>query len=89
MLLWHRKAVILKGKHVALNGFAHVRNGGFPAFALRDATGKTRALSHPEAVFPGINDHLSHSGRIRGTSDKLNPKDSLFHEPGRSAEPQN
>jgi hypothetical protein len=64
MLLWHRKAIILKGEHETINRFTDVRDGGLPAFALRNATWKAGTLRYPKAVFAGINEYLSHNGRI-------------------------
>ena len=60
MLLWHCKPIVLKGKNVPFNGFADVENRGLATFALRDATWKAGTFGHPKAVFPGIDDYLSH-----------------------------
>lgn len=65
MLRWHRQPVVLKSEHVAFDGFADVRDGGLATLALRDAAREAGALGHPEAVFAGINNHLSHGGGYR------------------------
>jgi hypothetical protein len=72
MLLWHRQPIILQSKHVALDGFPNVCNSSLPSLALRDATRKARTLGHPEAIITGVNERLSHDGRIGDGSGKLN-----------------
>jgi hypothetical protein len=69
MLLWHRETVILKSKHVTLNCFPDIRDGGLAAFALGNAARKAWALGYPKAVFTGVNDHLAHAGRIAGMAE--------------------
>ncbi len=74
MLLWYRKTVLLKGENVALDGFPDVLDGSLPALALRNAARKTRALCHPEAIFTGINDYLSHGSRIPCVRESSTPE---------------
>ena len=66
MLLWHREVVVHEGKHVTLDRFADICDGGLAGLALRDATWETQTFGHPEAILTGINDHLSHVSRIPG-----------------------
>ena len=72
MLLWHRKAVVLKCEHIASDRLTDVHDGRLPALALRHAAGKTRALGHPEAVFTGIDDYLSQRTGLRGGWENIN-----------------
>ncbi len=64
MFLWHWQTVILQSEDVTFNRFPDIGDCCLPAFALRDAAWKTRALRYPKAIFAGINNHLSHAVRI-------------------------
>ena len=81
MLLGHRKAIVLESEHVTRDGFADIRDGDLPGFALRNAAGQTWALGHPEAVLTGINNYLSHGRSIPGVTEKLNSKDFRVQQP--------
>ncbi|MDR3702880.1 MAG: hypothetical protein P4L56_24755 [Candidatus Sulfopaludibacter sp.] len=56
-----RQVVDFQGAHVRLDGFLDVAQRGILRFALGDAAGKAGALGDPEAIFPAIDENLSHT----------------------------
>jgi len=77
MFLRDWQVVEFQGAHVRLDGLLDVGQSGILRFALGDAAGKAGALGDPEAIFPAIDENLSHrlimpdseaDGRPRGNS---------------------
>jgi hypothetical protein len=60
MFVRDRQVVDFQGAHVRLDGFLHVGQRGILRFALGDAAGQARALGDPKAIFPAIDENLSH-----------------------------
>ena len=52
--------VLFEGGHVPADGFLDIDEGLLFGLALGDASGKAGTFGHPEAVFTGINNHLTH-----------------------------
>jgi len=61
MFLRDRQVVDFQGAHIRLDGFLDVGQRGILRFALGDAAGKAGALGDPEAIFPAIDENLSHT----------------------------
>ena len=61
MFLRDRQVVDFQGTHVRLDGFLDVGQRGILRFALGDATGQAGALGDPKAIFPAIDQNLSHT----------------------------
>ena len=61
MFFRDRQVVDLQGAHVCLDGFLDVGQRGILRFALGDAAGQAGALGDPEAIFPSIDENLSHT----------------------------
>jgi hypothetical protein len=52
--------VLLDCGDITPNGFLDILDGFFPCLTLADATGEAGALHYPIAVFPWIDNNLSH-----------------------------
>jgi len=61
MFVRDRQVVDFQGAHVRLDGFLHVGQRGILRFALGDAAGQAGALGDPKAIFPAIDENLSHT----------------------------
>jgi hypothetical protein len=61
MFLRDRQVVDFQGTHVRLDGLLDVGQRGILRFALGDAAGQAGALGDPEAIFPAIDENLSHT----------------------------
>ena len=61
MFFRDRQVVDFQSAHVRLDGFFDVGQRGILRFALGDAAGKAGALSNPEAIFPAVDENLSHT----------------------------
>ena len=61
MFFRDRQVVDFQGAHVRLDGFLHVGQRGILRFALGDAAGQAGALGDPKAIFPAIDENLSHT----------------------------
>ena len=61
MFVRDRQVIDFQGAYVRLDGFLHVGQRGILRFALGDATGQARALGDPKAIFPAIDENLSHT----------------------------
>ena len=61
MFFRDRQVVDFQGAHVRLDGFLHIGQRGILRFALGDAAGQAGALGDPKAIFPAIDENLSHT----------------------------
>ena len=61
MFLRHRQVVDFQGTHVRLDGFLHIGQRGILRFAVGDPARQAGALGEPEAIFPAIDENLSHT----------------------------
>ncbi len=61
MFFRDREGVDFQGAPVRLDGFLDVGQRGILRFALGDAAGQAGALGDPEAIFPAIDENLSHT----------------------------
>lgn len=61
MFVRDRQVVDFEGAHVRLDGFLDVGQRGILRFALGDAAGQAGALGDPKAIFPAIDENLSHT----------------------------
>ena len=61
MFVRDRQVVDLQCAHVRPDGFLHVGQRGILRFALGDAAGQAGALGDPKAIFPAIDENLSHA----------------------------
>jgi len=61
MFFRDRQVVDFEGAHVRLDGFLHVGQRVFLRCALGDAAGQAGALGDPKAIFPAIDENLSHT----------------------------
>ena len=61
MFFRDRQVVDFQGAHAHLDGFLDVGQRGILRFALGDAAGQAGALGDPEAIFPAIDENLSHT----------------------------
>ena len=60
MFFRDRQVVDFEGAHVRLDGFLDVGQRGILRFALGDAAGQAGAVGDPKAIFPAIDENLSH-----------------------------
>ena len=60
MFFRDRQVVDFQGIHVRLDGFLDVGQRGILRLALGDAAGQAGALGDPKAIFPAIDENLSH-----------------------------
>jgi hypothetical protein len=61
MFVRDRQVVDFQGAHVRLDGFLHIGQRGILRFPLGDAAGQAGALGDPKAIFPAIDENLSHT----------------------------
>ena len=76
MFFRDRQVVDFQGAHVRLDGFLDVGQRGILRFALGDAAGQAGALGDPEAIFPAIDENLSHTFIM---SDSEGDREAALH----------
>ena len=69
MFVRDRQVVDFQGAHVRLDGFPHIGQRSILRFALGKAAGQAGALGDPKAIFPAIDENLSHTFIIPDSED--------------------
>lgn len=78
MLSGNVDPIVLKCQDISFDRLPDVADRQFSRLALRNTAWKTRAFSHPESIFAGINDCLSHGQTIGRIVKKLNSFVSMY-----------
>jgi hypothetical protein len=81
VLFRNRQVVGFQGADVSLDGFLNVGKRGILRFALGDTAGQAGTLGDPKAVFPAIDQNLSHTFILPDFGEEREPKQSRLDMP--------
>ncbi len=71
MFFGDRKVIRFKSGDVGLNGLFDIGKRGILRLALCDASGQAGALGDPKAIFPAMDEDLSHTFIMSDCEDRL------------------